>query len=571
MKKIILISGLLGVLLLGTQCKDDQFNEYYTDPSKVGTIQIDRMMAGLFRNADIFWAPDYARYYALDGTWLGTFSQTLGGKGASAEMYNPSYSETGYWDRFYTALGNFRLMEQLYNNMQEAEQKANECFMIATRVFLYDYLSLIVSIYGDVPFTKAGYLPVNNDIPSSFAEYDSEESIYDLMLTDLAHINGRFADAEFVTAAGRSNFATQDILIRGSLVKWNMYANAIRLRIANRLASNSNPLQEKAKSVLKEILENPQTNPLPETNEQNIVIKNYRNNFMNYTAGGGLNENGGWRSEANQALIDRMRTDPRLRLLYLKTDTVSYRETDPDNRKYNPANGIYLGRDYKDATGARTQGETQFYREDGATGISRVVQHGFFWENKKFDAFMFSAPEIWFIKAEAEARGFANVPSETAESCFKKAVQLSLSFYFYYYENWESNGGGNPPDTYKNITVPDSASISDFSIARWAAIGTDYVNNIDAIITQKWVHFSVLCTREQWSDIRRTGFPSGLYYPQGSGTIPRVPDRWKYPFGEITYNSYNYEAVKSKDKYDTPLIWMKPDWHNNEHSGRPYN
>jgi hypothetical protein len=485
-------------------------------------------------------------------------------------MYNPSYDETGYWNTFYSMLGNFRKMEQLYSDMQEAEQKAYECFMLATRIYLYDYLSLITSIYGDVPFTKAGYLPVNNDIPSSFAAYDSEESIYELMLTDLAAINTRFAAADFLETAGRTNFSTQDIFQRGDLAKWRMYANSIRLRIANRLATNPNSLQERGKSVLKEILENPQANPVTETNEQNIVIRNYRNNFMNYTAGGGLNENSGWRSEANQALIDRMRTDPRLRLLYIKTDTVSYKEVDTDDRKYNPEKAVYLGHDYKDLTGAHTQGETRFYREDGATGISRVVQYGFFWENKKFDAFMFSAPEIWFIKAEAEARGYADVPGETTESCFKKAVQLSLSFYFYYYENWEPNGGGSPPEEYKNITIPDNAAKSAFADERWAAVGTDYVNSIDAIITQKWIHFSVICTREQWAEIRRTGFPSGLYYPQGSGTIPRVPDRWRYPYSEINYNSYNYEAVKSKDNYNTSLLWMKPNWYNNEYSGKPY-
>lgn len=52
---------------------------------------------------------------------------------------------------------------------------------------------------------------------------------------------------------------------------------------------------------------------------------------------------------------------------------------------------------------------------------------------------------------------------------------------------------------------------------------------MDAIITQKWLHFGFLASREAWSDIRRTGYPSGLAFPEVAGTITNVPNRWRYP------------------------------------------
>jgi hypothetical protein len=566
MKKIFIIFALLSVVVFTTtQCSDDEFNKFYTDPSKVSTVQVDRLMAGIFKNSTTFWCPDYGRYYCIDGNWIGTFTQTLGGTYPGAEMYNPAYSVNGYWDDFYRALGNFRLMEELYDEMEESEKAGNECFFLATKIYLYDWLSLVLNIYGDAPFTEAGYLPVNNDITTSFAKYETAESLYELILTELSTINNRLGSSEFKAS---SAFGQQDFFNNGSVTKWRAYTNDIRLRLATRIATNTNSIQSLGLSTVKTILENPTANPVTETNEENIIIVNLKNSFMNYTSGSGLHENGGWRADANQALIDRMRTDPRLRLLYEKTDTTSYKT---GGTKYDPDNGVYLGIDYKDLNGIHTQASARFFRErSGTTGISRVVQYGSWWENKKYDAYLFTAPETWFLKAEAEARGWADVPGETAESCFKKAVQLSVEYYFYYYENWDSNGG-SVPDEYKTITVPDDNDTKAFANERWAAVGTDYVNDIDAIITQKWLHFSVMCTRESWSEIRRTGFPSGLYYPKGSGTIPRVPDRWKYPENERTYNSHNYESVASKDTYTTPLFWMKTDWYDNEYSGKALN
>lgn len=565
MKKIFIIFALLSVVVFTTtQCSDDEFNKYYTDPSKVSSVQIDRLMAGIFKNSADFWCPDYGRYYCMDGNWIGTFAQTLGGTYPGAEMYNPAYGVSGYWDGFYRALGNFRLMEELYDDLADAEKADNECFFLATKIYLYDWLSLVVNIYGDAPFTEAGYLPINNDITTSFAKYETAESLYELILTELATINNRLGSPEFKASTA---FSKQDFFNKGDVTKWRSYTNDIRLRLAVRIATNPNSIQSLGQSTVKTILENPAANPLTETNKDNIIIVNLRNSFMNYTPGSGLHENGGWRADANQALIDRMRTDPRLRLLYVKTDTTSYKSGETT---YDPDNGVYLGIDFKDPNGLHTQASNRFFKENGGTGISRVVQYGSWWENKKFDAYLFTAPETWFLKAEAEARGWADIQGETAESCFKKAVQLSVEYYFYYYENWEPNGGGAVPDEYKTINVPDGGDIEAFASARWAAVGTDYVNAIDAIITQKWLHFSVMCTRESWSDIRRTGFPSGLYYPKGSGTIPRVPDRWIYPENERTYNSHNYEAVASKDTYITPLFWMKTDWYDNEYSGKTY-
>jgi hypothetical protein len=76
------------------------------------------------------------------------------------------------------------------------------------------------------------------------------------------------------------------------------------------------------------------------------------------------------------------------------------------------------------------------------------------------------------------------------------------------------------------------------------------------IITQKWLHFGFLASREAWSDIRRTGYPSGLAFPEVAGTITNVPNRWRYPNTEVNYNPY-YKEVSAEDTYYHKLFWAK--------------
>lgn len=82
------------------------------------------------------------------------------------------------------------------------------------------------------------------------------------------------------------------------------------------------------------------------------------------------------------------------------------------------------------------------------------------------------------------------------------------------------------------------------------------MDKLDAIITQKWLHFGFLVSREAWSDIRRTGYPSGLVFPEVAGTISNVPNRWRYPTTEVNYNPY-YKDVMAEDTYYNKLFWAK--------------
>lgn len=159
-----------------------------------------------------------------------------------------------------------------------------------------------------------------------------------------------------------------------------------------------------------------------------------------------------------------------------------------------------------------------------------------------------ASPEIHFLKAEAYAMGYGVAQDMAkAEKEFKTAVSQSIALYYYY----DSIGSG---ENCRRYDAPTDKEIADFANARWNS--TAYVDKLDAIITQKWLHFGFLVSREAWSDIRRTGYPSGLVFPEVSGTIPNVPNRWRYPSTEVNYNPY-YKDVAGTDTYTEKLFWAK--------------
>ena len=80
-----------------------------------------------------------------------------------------------------------------------------------------------------------------------------------------------------------------------------------------------------------------------------------------------------------------------------------------------------------------------------------------------------------------------------------------------------------------------------------------YGDKMNAIMTQKWLHFGIMQAPQAWTDIRRTGYPK-LDYPTDNGAgvvIKNIPQRVKYPNSELTNNRANYDANKDNVGGDT--------------------
>ena len=557
MKKLS-ISLALGVLLTLDACSEYDFDSKYEDPSKVTTVSISNLMVGVFQRVKDYDLYEYNRFFGFDSQFVGKYAQTFGYT-YSSSMYTPGYTPfiDSQWDNLYSALTQLRKLESLYNEESTGQQEQDEAFLLAARLQVYDFFAATVDVFGDMPFNKACTLPLTNDVQQSYAPYDKAEDIYRTILSELKEMAPRFR-----TIPVPRNFSTQDFINWGDMDKWERYANSLRLRLAMRVASQGE-LAEEGRAIIKEILENPTEYPLIEEQANNVFITNQKSGQLNFTAGSGL---GDWVTNrlASGPVIDRMLSHGNYNMESSDPLTGTYVEGTDDPRillYYNPVKIVnrntgqtdehrYLGTDVSVSDELTEYYNSQAEDELITTnkGFSQITQNGFFWQNDKFDMLIMASPEIHFIKAEAYAMGYGVAQDMTrAEEEFKTAVSQSIRLWYYY----DSIGTGENTRRYE---APTDEAIAAFADARWKS--SDYTDKLDAIITQKWVHFAFLVSREAWSDLRRTGYPSGLVFPEVAGTIPNVPNRWRYPTTEVNYNPY-YKDVQAEDTYYTKLFWAK--------------
>ena len=557
MKKLS-ISLALGVLLTLGACSEYDFDSKYEDPSKVTTVSISNLMVGVFQRVKDYDLYEYNRFFGFDSQFVGKYAQTFGYT-YSSSMYTPGYTPfiDSQWDNLYSALTQLRKLESLYNEESTGQQEQDEAFLLAARLQVYDFFAATVDVFGDMPFSKACTLPLTNDVQQSYAPYDKAEDIYRTILSELKEMAPRFR-----TIPVPRNFSTQDFINWGDMDKWERYANSLRLRLAMRVASQGE-LAEEGRAIIKEILENPTEYPLIEEQANNVFITNQKSGQLNFTAGSGL---GDWVTNrlASGPVIDRMLSHGNYNMESSDPLTGTYVEGTDDPRillYYNPVKIVnrntgqtdehrYLGTDVSVSDELTEYYNSQAEDELITTnkGFSQITQNGFFWQNDKFDMLIMASPEIHFIKAEAYAMGYGVAQDMTrAEEEFKTAVSQSIRLWYYY----DSIGTGENTRRYE---APTDEAIAAFADARWK--NSDYTDKLDAIITQKWVHFAFLVSREAWSDLRRTGYPSGLVFPEVAGTIPNVPNRWRYPTTEVNYNPY-YKDVQAEDTYYTKLFWAK--------------
>lgn len=548
----------LGVLLTLGACSEYDFDSKYEDPSKVTTVSISNLMVGVFQRVKDYDLYEYNRFFGFDSQFVGKYAQTFGYT-YSSSMYTPGYTPfiDSQWDNLYSALTQLRKLESLYNEESTGQQEQDEAFLLAARLQAYDFFAATVDVFGDMPFSKACTLPLTNDVQQSYAPYDKAEDIYRTILSELKEMAPRFR-----TIPVPRNFSTQDFINWGDMDKWERYANSLRLRLAMRVASQGE-LAEEGRAIIKEILENPTEYPLIEEQANNVFITNQKSGQLNFTAGSGL---GDWVTNrlASGPVIDRMLSHGNYNMESSDPLTGTYVEGTDDPRillYYNPVKIVnrntgqtdehrYLGTDVSVSDELTEYYNSQAEDELITTnkGFSQITQNGFFWQNDKFDMLIMASPEIHFIKAEAYAMGYGVAQDMTrAEEEFKTAVSQSIRLWYYY----DSIGTGENTRRYE---APTDEAIAAFADARWKS--SDYTDKLDAIITQKWVHFAFLVSREAWSDLRRTGYPSGLVFPEVAGTIPNVPNRWRYPTTEVNYNPY-YKDVQAEDTYYTKLFWAK--------------
>lgn len=518
MKKIISKLFIGAIILLMAACSDDAFTSKYADPSKTSTASCEKLMTGVFYSGREYTYNSYWRIFTWDYSAISRYAQTLGTLNSDGRyQFSDSYA-SDRWNNFYNVLSQYRVLEDVYNKLSTEDKPNYEVFVLLSRIYVYDHLTQIADCWGDVPFTEAGYLSLTGDVATSNPAYDKAETIYSTVMTDLKSINTKLAGMTSLSSLTTSYLKAQDFINGGNLTLWRKYCNSLRFRVATRVADNG-ALTTDARAAIKEMLQDPSTYPMVDSNAENIKVvpdmdgflygEQYRNGWETWA--GELNR-------ASKAMVDALQGDSRMDIMFDKNKDGNYVGVDPHTD--------YATQDKEFTTG------TYYCAYDSAT----------FSRNAKMPGIIMSAAEVALHKANAYNKGYATGDASTA---FVNGVVLSTEMYY----------NINALTTYRPVTpAPAESLVRSFATAKW----TSASNKDEAIAVQTWLNFGFLNSTQAWSEVRRTGYPV-LYFPtdNSSSTCPNVPVRLRYPPSERNSNTANYNTYKAKDNYTTKMFWAK--------------
>lgn len=523
MNKSFYIVLFLALSTLGfTGCKS-QLEDAFNNPDQTTEASIPGFFADLLNNDRV--RPSYWHYRTFILSNQSIYTQTTSFIPGNA-MYQPgdSYSY-GYWTDFYApgVLGVYRKMEAAYAALTPENQTKEEIFLKAGKVVMYDEASKLIDNFGDIPFSEAGQLPLTG--VSKQAKFDDQKELYYSFIEDLKALNTYFSKA-----ATTGDFSKFDILNSGGIDKWRRYTNSLRLRLLMRI---SNVDESKAKTEVLEMLNNPSTYPLVDgaTNANylpgstDILLQPLTTNTA--TLRDALME--GNNQYATDYMLNKTMkpaNDPRIPVFYDKFGVTKDGKFTP-NKEYNAM-------------------PITFTENDILTNFQKyaVLDSATFFDNAKLPGIVATASETNFAKAEAYLRWGSDTDAKAA---YDLALKQSVTFY-YYLNNLNTSG-------LKTETKPNDATINDFVANSTAKYSGNLTAKLELILTQKWVHYGFLQAQHAWSEYRRTGYPKITVLTAGLANYATPPLRLLYPTGEISVNSENYEAVRSKDTRTTKIFW----------------
>jgi len=514
----IFIALLVGASTVVTSCKQEAFDEYYRDPSKVTETTIDKQFTGIIFAYRELVVPSYWNYFVILRSTANRYIQVTGWANESNQLVPGGASIQDRWSTYYSGLAQFREFETVYGKAPAAEQQEKRIFYLAAKIFFYDQTQQTVDLHGDIPWSQAGTLSRNGgDYDVSYAPYDRATDIYATMLDDLKAIADELSTTT-VPGTITNSFRDQDLINGGDLDAWKRYCNSLRLRILTRV-SGVQAFAERARQEIAQILADPVSYPLVLTNADNIQIDIF-DNTSDINSRGFRDGIESWNANiAGKVMIDHMKAnaDPRLPFIF-----------EPGAN----AGGVFNGLDQS------LPQSTQNTLING--GTLAIYNRSTYSRNENFPGILITAPEVHLLLSEYYVRSGNDA---AAKNAFETAIRESVALF-------PSIRAISNDNTTPAPANPTPAAINTYI----ANIGWGG-NNLQRIAQQKWLHFNLVQPLESWAEVRRLGYPVFEFRVDPSDLQKTVPLKWNLPASEVNYNTANYEAVRAQDNVNTPLFW----------------
>jgi hypothetical protein len=390
----------------------------------------------------------------------------------------------------------------------------------------------LTTFYGDIP-----YFAAVEDTLVFTVDYDRQADIYPAILAKLKNAG------DMIAANPADIDANSDYLYAGDIRKWQKLANTLRLRMCMHMY-NASP--SAAKSILTEILADPQKYPIFESNDDNCAL--HYDGSSNDRSSEFYRNPSTWSENClvSNVMVERLITlkDPRLPLYAYPVKSVH--EEDGYVKPSNPGADKYLGHFYGltvsdgDATswnGGLEYGSTvgPWFRHLDADG-NRTD------ETKMTPLFLVTYPELCFLLAEAAQR---SIISGDPKAYYENGVKAALGQY----------GATFSGTGYTGAYADQGLSSVDEYLQQQQVSWDGGRDKLTLIAEQKWIAlFNV--PFENYFDLRRTMLPKlscselAATYSDGSGI--NFPSRADYPASEEQSNAEGWAKARAAG-FDIPI------------------
>ena len=411
------------------------------------------------------------------------------------DTYNPDASmRNNNWKGFYTeSLINFQKVIEITSDVENPFYNPN--FSSAATIMREYVFSIVTDTWGAVPYVEALQGSTTGNLAPA---YTDQETIYLSMLANLKEA------AETLDPAGDP--LSGDNLFNGDISRWQKFANSLRLRLANRMASKK---PAEAAAVFSEIMGNPASYPIFTNNEDFAVL--YHESRLND------NNNNAW----HEIMVFDGREDWSIsnRLIEAMTDGEG---NAIDSRLSVYAEPALAG----DMAGKFSGAENGLPEALASVYINTASRPGSFFTQEKGPVYLMTYSEMLFVLSEAALEG--------------------------------EYMGGLSAKEYLDMAV--EASFEQFGVEMPAGYTDALSADKETLMTEKW---KALFSQgiEAWTEYRRTGYPvlmdaspQAIFANEG-----QVPTRLRYPESEYSLNGANVTAGASlnggSDDKLTQLWW----------------
>ncbi|WP_139957517.1 RagB/SusD family nutrient uptake outer membrane protein [Flavicella sediminum] len=464
MKKLIKYTIASALAITLGSCTDN-FETINSNPHEITDAQLKQQNYHIGAS----FAPMFLNVFNVTPAWNYQLQQGLMGDVFSGYMTAPTpfagnvnnqtYALVDGWNGFpwadaYTSVMPFAL--EIKTILDEEQNPESETYRFIANIIKVAAMHRVSDIYGPIRYTKY-------DAIATTGIYDSQEVAYTAFFNDLTTaIDG----LESFAASGDKKFSLFDMsTFAGDLGKWRTFANSLRLRLAMRIV-NVNPELAKTQGEL--------------ALASNAGFLEVENMVVNTGFAHPISViSGSWGDVRMGAEMEAILTgfnDGRI-------DKYFAPATDAN------LNGVYKGV----RMGIEIEAKTQYgaHSAVGAVIDGETIQ----W---------MSAAEVFFLRAEAALRGWAN--AGTAQANYENGVTASFSQHGVSgISSYLADDTSTPADFVDALNAANNIEYASEVKIAYNAAGSNE-EQLEQIITQKWIGMFP-DGQEAWSEFRRTGYP----------------------------------------------------------------